>query len=854
MRRKAFKYYLLFVLLWITDTLSAKEIEQWLFSGFYSLKLPLFAEKKDVKGKIFEYKNMLDYSFFQNLNLPEEGKSITDLSTKKWTVTTLQSLMKKPLWKGQNGFFVLTCYLENVRWAKAKIKITSTRSISLKMAGKEAEKKNSSGNEITLDYPFTLERGKHLLSLKILLSAKDTALPQLKISLVPDSLGREEDWQTSLSPMKSMDITTLLNGLRLEGVTLSPQGDYMLVSYSQTREPNGDKETWRELRRVDNNRTEYRFPSGEDPSWLPERGELSLVRDRKEYKEVLLFNPDTKRYRSVARIEQKAEKIQWSPQEDKFLYSVYETPEDNPPSIKRFRELPDRVSGWRKRNKIYLHDLAQGISLPLTHGNLATRIAAFHPSGRKVILQQSTTDYTKPRFQRTLFRELDLNTYQSELLWVSYHRISSVSYSPDGENLLFNGSPMAFGKVGLAIDHKKIANDYDGQLFLWNMKTKKVVSITHDFDPSVSSVVWSKQDNNIYLMCTDKDYIRLYRYDVKAQKYTLLDTGEEVVTSFSLSKKTPVMLCTGTSMQHPNRLWKIELATGKSTLIEDTEKEQLKHLRFGKVEEFTFTNKEETTIDGRLYYPPDFDPSKKYPMIVYYYGGTFPTHRGFRGRYPKNLFAAQGYMVYIVQPTGAIGYGQKFSAGHVNAWGKITADDIIQGTKKILRKHSFIDREKVGCIGASYGGFMTMYLTTQTQIFSAAIAHAGISLLASYWGEGNWGYAYNSIAAAGSYPWTDPQMYATQSPLFQADKIKTPLLLLHGKTDDNVPPGESRQLFTALKILGRPVELIEIEKQGHHILDYKKRILWQKTILAWFDLHLKGEEGFWKELYPDGNL
>jgi dipeptidyl aminopeptidase/acylaminoacyl peptidase len=241
-------------------------------------------------------------------------------------------------------------------------------------------------------------------------------------------------------------------------------------------------------------------------------------------------------------------------------------------------------------------------------------------------------------------------------------------------------------------------------------------------------------------------------------------------------------------------------------------------------------------------------------MIVYYYGGTSPTERNFRGRYPKNLFAANGYIVYVLQPSGATGYGQDFSAQHVNNWGKTVANEIIQGSRKLCQTHSFIDSTKVGCMGASYGGFMTMYLTTQTDFFSAAIAHAGVSSISGYWGEGYWGYLYSEVASANSFPWNNKDLYVNQSPLFQADKVHTPILLLHGNSDTNVPPGESRQFYAALKLLNRDVELIEIDKQDHHIVDYKKRILWQKTILAWFDKNLKGQSDWWFSLYPKKNL
>ena len=206
-------------------------------------------------------------------------------------------------------------------------------------------------------------------------------------------------------------------------------------------------------------------------------------------------------------------------------------------------------------------------------------------------------------------------------------------------------------------------------------------------------------------------------------------------------------------------------------------------------------------------------------------------------------------MVYVLNPSGTTGYGQEFSARHVNAWGDRTADEIIYGVKEFCKAHPFVDDKKIGCMGASYGGFMTQLLQTKTDIFAAAVSHAGISDITSYWGEGYWGYSYNSVAAARSYPWNNPKLFTEHSPLFNADKIHTPLLLLHGTVDTNVPIGESIQLYNALKILGRDVEFITVEGSDHVVVDFAKRKEWHATIMAWFEKWLKDDPRWWNSIY-----
>ena len=219
--------------------------------------------------------------------------------------------------------------------------------------------------------------------------------------------------------------------------------------------------------------------------------------------------------------------------------------------------------------------------------------------------------------------------------------------------------------------------------------------------------------------------------------------------------------------------------------------------------------------------------------------------------YAAQLFASRGYVVYVVNPSGTIGFGQEFSARHVNAWGQRTADDIIEGTKQFCAEHPFVNDKKIGCLGASYGGFMTQYIQTRTDLFAAAASHAGISNVTSYWGEGYWGVGYNAVAAAQSYPWNNPELFTRQGSLFNADKIKTPLLLLHGTSDTNVPIGESIQLYNALKILGKTVEFIQVDGENHFIADYPKRVLWHNSIMAWFARWLQDAPQWWNDLYPD---
>lgn len=843
------------------------QADAYLHLGNFQVMMPACHGQKNLDGETFGASDLLKFDYLvMDKMKPAEGEQInwndkiyeweTQKAAKDGFVFP-ERKVKKDIYQ----IAYLAAWIETDRWMKVDLKVTSPQMFEVYLDHENVKTKTSVQGEdedpenVTIH--MKLEKGKHLLIFKTLKTADNEGDWKLKTEMSYDSTFAESKTSFSLSPTRQMTIRDLLDGEFVNGADVSADGQLVMLKYSITSPPKGNRESWAEIRNLETGELiqSFREANMHSMEWLPRSRAISYETSNKEKGASLwVFDFDSMTIKEILSGKKDFGSYTWAPDENFVIYTINEEPKEDDGDLKRFEGMPDRWPWWRNRSFLYQLDIASGVSERLTWGHLTTGLMDIRPDGQKILFSQSIPDFSERPYSRQYLMEMDLQTRQVDTIWEK--RFSgNCSYAPDGVHLLVTGSPEVFGNAGVNVTGDVIPNDYDNQAYIFDPSSGDVDPITFNFNPSIDQAIWSKYDpNQIYFLASDRTYKNIFIYDLNRRYFKEIDSGFDVVNSMSPAENFPVIVCTGSGISTPSYAAAIHPETGEVSIIANPRQEAYQNVEFGKTAEWNFTNRNGVEIEGRIYFPPDFDKKKEYPLIVYYYGGTSPTERSFGGRYPKNLFAAQGYVVYNLQPSGATGYGQDFSAAHVNNWGITVADEIIEGTKKFIEDHDFIDKDKVGCIGASYGGFMTMLLQTRTDIFAAAISHAGISSIAGYWGEGYWGYLYSSVASANSFPWNNEKLYVKQSALFNADKITTPLLLLHGSVDTNVPPGESIQLYTALKLLGRPVELIEIEGQNHHIVDYKKRIEWQNTIFAWFDKWLKDQPQWWNELYPERNL
>ena len=829
-------------------TMQAQErLTQYKVREGITVRTPIMNDTINPKGEKFQKKSLLQTPLV--LNLPEAP--VQSLSADTAGFVSFEKAMK------DNKLYVTYGHLRAERYMKGKLKITSPVRFEVFIDGtsklvKDAVEdsiKSGSSREISL----TLEPERDYdITFKLLSSSDDKSVPTLKCEFIRDKAFQDIPCLLDAGSKKRFAMDNTVYGNRVSSVSVSPSGKYLLTRYSNNHAARRSY-TYCQLSELKTGKI-ILANANESMRWMPKSDKLYYKITALEGNDIITLDPVTLREQTILKGIPE-EGFTWSPNEDFLIFFPNEAGVNESGPLRRIVSPNDRIPNTRGRSFLSKYSLANGVSERLTFGNHSTHLQDISPDGKYILYSSSKDVPTQRPFSVTSLFQVNLETLAVDTIFFEDRFGGSASYSPDGKQLLLTGSPEAFGGIGKNCGNHPIANDYDTQAFIMDLATRKIQPITKDFNPNVTPIQWNRADGCIYFNTNDGDCRNIYRYSPKDGKFEKLNLLTDVTSAFSIAENNPsIAAYIGQSDYNCGAAYLYDMKKKTSSVLADPMKPILDEIEMGKTEPWNFTASDGTLITGKICLPPSFDPNKKYPLIVYYYGGTTPTERGITSPYCAQLFASRGYVVYVVQPSGTIGFGQEFSARHVNAWGKRTADDIIEGTKQFCKAHPFVNDKKIGCIGASYGGFMTQYLQTQTDIFAAAVSHAGISDVTSYWGEGYWGYSYNSVAAADSYPWTNPDLFTKQGSLFNADKINTPLLLLHGTVDTNVPIGESIQLFNALKILGKPVEFIMVEGENHFVMDYDKRVKWNNSIMAWFSRWLQDSPEWWNDLYPERHL
>lgn len=798
-------------------------VEKASLIGPYPLQPPYMQADKTLKGDAFRTADYLKENASLVLRTETDGETLRG--------DALAALDSLPTLR------VLRFHVRTDRFAKTSVSIKNLRNFKLYVDGQEQ----------AVNAELRLPPGDRQIDLLCLTEKTDA--DTFDVALTGESLAGLE--------VNPADKRLYLQGDMLFGphyayAGISPGGKYFSYSiYNTKRDGASTYESY--LKETATQKVVQHDAAYAAFRWLPRRDVLWAVREKDGKRALVLTDPATKAESLLCENIPEGD-FTIAPTEDYLIYTRNEQGPAEVNGTKRIIDPDDRMPGWRNRTALYKFDLRTGQMRRLTFGSQSVYLSDISADGRKLLLTTSTMKPARTPFSRTSVLLMDAESGKVDTLLADTAFLADCSFSPDGRQLLVKASPGAFGGIGLEVKAGQVPNGFDYRYYLHDLSTGSTTPLLPGFKPSVSRAVWAEGDGHIYFSADDGCDVSLFRLRPDTRAVEKLPLEVSCLQDFGIARlqAKPTLVYTGQTGQRARDMY-------LATLDKKVRSRRIGEISFDSLTadvllptctDWTFRASRGDTVHGFYFLPAHFDASKKYPMIVYYYGGCTPTPKTLESYYPHAAFANMGYVVYVVEPSGAIGYGQEFAARHVNTWGDESSDDIIEGVRAFCAAHPYIDSTRIGCIGASYGGFMTQYLQTKTDLFACAISHAGISDITAYWGGGYWGYTYGETAEYGSFPWNNPDLFVRHSPLYNADKIHTPLLLLHGTVDTNVPTNQSQAMYTALRILDRPVAYVTIADQDHHVLDWKKRMAWQEIIYAWFAMWLKDEPLWWNTLYP----
>ncbi|MGC1121419.1 MAG: S9 family peptidase [Candidatus Methanofastidiosia archaeon] len=350
---------------------------------------------------------------------------------------------------------------------------------------------------------------------------------------------------------------------------------------------------------------------------------------------------------------------------------------------------------------------------------------------------------------------------------------------------------------------------------------------------------WSHDSRKIYFQVAHHGNTVLRAITVDKHMESILeDTG--VVGAFTLDTSQEVLAYFHGDMKDPGQVWVLDLKKGSKTQITHVNEDLFTSLDLGDVEEVWFKGSAGNDLQGWILKPPDFDSSKKYPSILEIHGGPRVQYGNF---FMHEFFflAAQGYVVYFCNPRGGQGYGEAHSKSIWNVWGTVDYEDLMTWAD-YMEKKPYIDKNRMGVTGGSYGGYMTNWIIGHTQRFKAAVTQRSVSNLTSMYGSSDFNWAFQD-EFGNEPPWENIENYWKQSPIKYIGDARTPTQVIHSENDLRANIEQGLQVFVALKRLGVDTELVLFPDEPHGLSRTgrtDRRIARLNHIKRWFDTYLKG--------------
>jgi dipeptidyl aminopeptidase/acylaminoacyl peptidase len=395
-------------------------------------------------------------------------------------------------------------------------------------------------------------------------------------------------------------------------------------------------------------------------------------------------------------------------------------------------------------------------------------------------------------------------------------------FSPDGSKIAYQ-----------SMERDGYEADLD-RLYIYDAASGKSSWATPGWDFDVESIKWADK-NTLYFTCAHLGTGQVFRTMLPEGKVEKVTSGIHDLGPLNIS--SGIMVSGIVSMSMAPELALIDLPTGKVEQITGFNDIIYESIKMGKVEEKYIKTKDNKDLQMWIIYPPDFDPSRKYPALLFCKGGPQgPLGQSWSYRWNYQMMAAKGYIVIAPNRRGNSGFGQAWKEQISGDWGGLNMQDYLDATDA-MAKEPYIDKNRLGAVGASYGGYSVFWLAgIHEKRFRAFVSHCGTFNLTSWYGstEELW---FPDKDIEGPY-WENHESYK-YSPHLYVDKWDTPILIITGANDFRIPYTQSLEAFTAAKVRGIPARLLFFEDENHWVTKPQNSVIWQREYFEWLDKYLK---------------
>ena len=480
------------------------------------------------------------------------------------------------------------------------------------------------------------------------------------------------------------------------------------------------------------------------------------------------------------------------------------------------RDDPQVFEGNLRLSHAWVVDVATKKATEVVHGDFTVKGApTWSPDGSRLAYAASPT---------TLLRETRTDAYVVTIADRHNERISRSSdvqgapaWSPDGRTLAYATLPQSHTPRADSISDVQIGNSH---LMLYDVGGKATKDVYDaKADVSAGAPQWSADGKRILFTTGERAYGAVYAYDVASGSLSRV-IGKVLLRGLSFSRDERTVAFAMDTPNAPADVYVSDPTFASPRKLTDMNP-QVRGLALGETEIVTWKSTDGTPVEGILVKPVGYQAGRRYPLLVEAHGGpTGASNAGFKANWgsPGQVWAGMGWATLYPNPRGSTGYGEKFTRANIMDWGGGDYRDIMSGVDDMVRR-GIADSTKLAFEGWSYGGYMTAWVVSQTSRFKAARMGAGLSDLQSMYGTTDIpGYIGTFFSGVPTQKTLD--FYRARSAITFVDQVTTPLLILHGGSDERVPTGQSMEYFRSLKDRGKTVQLVFYPREGHGLGEY----------------------------------